>query len=91
MSRYGLVWLTFVAAGLGFRRKSHVAIDVVIGLFPEKQKQAAAGVQSVLVAAMAVFLLVKGVQLAGMTMGQIPRDGDPHGDRLCRQFPFSAC
>ena len=80
LSRYGLVWLTFVAAGLGFRRKSHVAIDVVIGLFPEKQKQAAAGVQSVLVAAMAVFLLVKGVQLAGMTMGQdSPAMGIPMG------------
>ena len=80
LSRYGLVWLTFVAAGLGFRRKSHVAIDVVIGLFPEKQKQAAAGVQSVLVAAMALFLLVKGVQLAGMTMGQdSPAMGIPMG------------
>ena len=39
MARYLLIWITFLGASIGIKRKSHIGVEVVVNLFPEKMQQ----------------------------------------------------
>ena len=42
LSRYILVWLSFLGAAIGVRRGAHIGVEVVVSLFPKPLKIAAA-------------------------------------------------
>lgn len=42
LSRYILVWLSFLGAAIGVRRGAHIGVEVVVSLFPKTLKIAAA-------------------------------------------------
>lgn len=69
--RYGLVWLTFSAAALGFGRHAHIAIDVFVSMFPKSVQKVVGIIHSMLICLMGLFLLVFGAKLALVTMSQV--------------------
>lgn len=36
MARYLLIWITFLGASIGIKKKSHIGVEVVVNLFSEK-------------------------------------------------------
>ncbi|MFA5527608.1 MAG: TRAP transporter small permease [Peptostreptococcales bacterium] len=36
MARYLLIWVTFLGASIGMKRKSHIGVEVVVNLFSER-------------------------------------------------------
>ncbi len=55
LSRYLMVWLSFLGASVAFYRRAHPGIDVVVVLLPDRMKQSAA-----------VFIHVVSLTLFGM-------------------------
>lgn len=62
-SRFNFIWLTFMGAIAVFRRKAHLLIDTVVTLLPEKVNRAVNVPVQLLVSAVLVVLIVKGVEL----------------------------
>jgi TRAP-type C4-dicarboxylate transport system permease small subunit len=79
-ARFLLVWITFLGAAYAMASGSHVGVDVVVNLFPERLKKVVAFIAWL--ASLAFFIIVtrQGFQLANLTMGQTsPALGIPMG------------
>ncbi|MCL2122107.1 MAG: TRAP transporter small permease [Clostridiales bacterium] len=55
LSRYLMVWVTFVGSSIGVKRSAHAGISIVIGLLPKKVQQFAKYIRIVIVV---IFCLV---------------------------------
>ncbi len=64
LSRYFMIWLVFIGAGLGVKRGKHVAIDILYNALPAKARKWAERFNYVLIMAAGSFIGFYGVQLA---------------------------
>jgi TRAP-type C4-dicarboxylate transport system permease small subunit len=71
LSRFGLVWITFIAAGLGVKRGSHVAIDILYNVFPPPIKKAVGILINVSIIAFGIFVIYYGSTLVQTSLTQL--------------------
>jgi TRAP-type C4-dicarboxylate transport system permease small subunit len=79
-ARYGLVWITFLGAGIALKRRAHMGVQAIVEMFsPRVQKS----VQVFTVVSIMGFLVIvtsKGIELALFNMKQYsPAMGLPMG------------
>jgi TRAP-type C4-dicarboxylate transport system permease small subunit len=70
LTQYGMIWVTYLGAGLALREGRHVAVDTLQDLLPARLRHL---LRSAIALAMAAFLLVLcvlGVQIAMFTWNQ---------------------
>ncbi|UCG22338.1 MAG: TRAP transporter small permease [Deltaproteobacteria bacterium] len=79
-ARFGLVWITFLGAGIALRRRAHVGVQVIVELFSPGVRKI---VQVFTIFTVVGFLLIatfKGMELALFNMKQYsPAMGLPMG------------
>ena len=79
-ARYGLVWITFLGAGIALKRRAHMGVLAIVEMFSPGIRK---GVQVFTVFAVMVFLFIatlKGTELAVFNMKQFsPAMGLPMG------------
>lgn len=39
VARYSFMWITFMGASVGIKRKKHIVVDVLVNIFPPKAKR----------------------------------------------------
>jgi TRAP-type transport system small permease protein len=79
-SRYLMIWVAYLGAGLAMREGRHVAIEYLQGLLPERLAPYARAVVALLILAFLVTLAVLGVQIAQFAWRQrTPVLGLPQG------------
>ena len=79
-ARYGLVWITFLGAGIALKRRAHMGVLAIVEMFSPGVRK---GVQVFTIFAVMVFLVIatlKGTELAVFNMKQFsPAMGLPMG------------
>jgi TRAP-type C4-dicarboxylate transport system permease small subunit len=79
-ARFGLVWITFLGAGIALRRRAHVGVQAIVELFSPRVRKI---VQVFTIFAVVGFLVIatfKGMELALFNMKQYsPAMGLPMG------------
>jgi len=79
-SRYLMIWVTYLGAGLAMREGRHVAIEYLQGLLPERLAPVARAVIALLILAFMVALGILGAQIAQFAWRQrTPVLGLPQG------------
>lgn len=71
VSRYALVWLTFIGASYGLKRGVHVAVEALVQTLPPGPKRGLKALSYLLMALLGLVLLVYGAKLAQVNMGQL--------------------
>jgi len=71
LSRYCLIWLTFIGGALGVRKKIHVAVEALTMFFPSKIKRAVTRINYILLAVFAAVLIKYGFTLSTFNMKQL--------------------
>ncbi|MDI3538814.1 MAG: hypothetical protein PWQ41_30 [Bacillota bacterium] len=71
VSRYALVWLTFIGASYGLKRGIHVAVEVLVQALPPGPKRALKALGYLLMSLLGLVLLVYGAKLVRVNMGQL--------------------
>jgi TRAP-type transport system small permease protein len=64
VSRILLIWLTYIGAAVALKRKGHIAVDTLLGLFPDSIRHIVDIATWVLIVAFSAFLCVQGVAFA---------------------------
>lgn len=79
-ARYGLVWITFLGAGIALKRRAHMGVQAIVEIFSPGARKT---VQFFTIFAVMVFLVIatlKGTELALFNMKQYsPAMGLPMG------------
>jgi TRAP-type C4-dicarboxylate transport system permease small subunit len=79
-ARYGLVWITFLGAGIALKRRAHMGVQIIVGMFSPGVRKT---VQLFTILGVMGFLLIatlKGMELALFNMKQYsPAIGLPMG------------
>lgn len=60
LSRYVMVWIAFLGAAIGIRRKSHIGVEALVMLFPREWQRRAGFLVSILSAVFFAFLVQYG-------------------------------
>jgi len=71
VSRYGLVWLTFLGGALGVRKKIHVAVEAIVMYFPPELKTIIVKINYLLLALFGFVLFWFGTGLSIHNMKQL--------------------
>lgn len=71
LSRYCLIWLTFIGAAVGIRAKIHVAVEALTRLFPETLKLLVIRFNYALIVLFAASLAKYGFELTSLNMKQL--------------------
>ena len=71
LARFIFVWFIFLSATLSLDRGMHFAVDLVVDRFPLAFRQAVAVLVQLVVLAVLMVLLVKGIELAHRNMRQL--------------------
>ncbi len=64
VGRYTLIWITFIGASVGFKRKSHMGVDFLYKAFNNRTKQILTIISDVAVLILGLILTVYGIRLA---------------------------
>jgi len=70
LARYLMVYLTYVGASVGVKRKSHIAIEFINGKLPRKAEDTVDIVANLLCLVCCVAILFYGIKLVNLTMAQ---------------------
>ena len=70
LSRYLMVYLTYVGASVGVKRKSHIAIEFVTSKFPLKIQYAVEIIANLICLACCAVIFYYGIKLVNITMMQ---------------------
>ncbi len=90
LARFLLVWLTFLGCALAIYRKSHLSVNFLVEMMPEKLKRACNFFTRAVMLAFFTTLLVYGVRLSALSMGNLSTSlGWPMG-AVYAVLPFSA-
>lgn len=63
MARYLLIWITFLGASIGVKRKSHIGVEVVVNLLPEKVQTVVSIIANALTMALFIAVITWGKKL----------------------------
>ena len=69
-SRYIMVWLSMLGAGIGLRRKGHIGVEALTMLFPPRLKRAVEVFGSLIAALFCGGLIFYGMRLLGVVSAQ---------------------
>jgi len=64
VSRILLTWLTYIGAAVALKRKGHIAVDTLLGLFPDAVRHYVDIATWILIVAFSAFLCIQGVTFA---------------------------
>jgi len=64
LTRIGFIWMTFIGSAVAINRRRHLRIDSIIGLLSEKVRILLDVFVHVIVAAIMIFLTIRGYSLA---------------------------
>lgn len=64
IGRYTLVWITFIGASVGFKRKAHVGVDFLFKALNRKVQNSFTLISDVSIFILSLILLIYGVKLA---------------------------
>ncbi len=64
VGRYTLIWITFIGASVGFKKKAHVGVDFLYKVFNRKVKLWLTFVSDIVIFVLAAILTVYGIKLA---------------------------
>jgi TRAP-type C4-dicarboxylate transport system permease small subunit len=64
VSRILLIWLTYIGAAVALKRKGHIAVDTLLGLFPDSIRHVVDIATWILIVAFSAFLCAQGVTFA---------------------------
>jgi TRAP-type C4-dicarboxylate transport system permease small subunit len=64
VSKYLMIWMVFTGAPIALRRGSHVAIEILPNALPERAKQLVFGLVFLVIAALMVVLIHRGITFA---------------------------
>lgn len=64
IGRYTLVWITFIGASVGFKKKAHVGVDFLFKAFNENIKKWLTLISDITIFLLALILLVYGIKVA---------------------------
>ena len=79
-ARYGLVWITFLGAGIALKRRAHMGLQAIVGFFSPRVQYAVQVFAIISVIGFLVIAAVKGIELALFNMKQhSPAMGLPMG------------
>lgn len=70
ITRYLFVWLSMLGSAVALRRGSHMQVDILIDLFPDKVKNAIEFLTNTLVIAFFLLIIIYGSNLVAMTYKQ---------------------
>ena len=70
LSRYLLVWVTFLGAAITYKADGHMGVLFFINSLPNKLKKKAVILANIISLAFFVFLIYYGHNMASLTMGQ---------------------
>ncbi len=70
IGRYTLVWITFIGASVGFKRKAHMGVDFLFKSLGEKSRAVLTAVSDFSVFVLAMVLAVYGIKLASFVRFQ---------------------
>jgi C4-dicarboxylate transporter, DctQ subunit len=73
LTRYAIVWMSFVGAGMGIRRGAHICVDLLIVFLPERWKRALTSLMAIVGAGFGMAIFVTGCKLvySGIERGQV--------------------
>lgn len=71
LSRYALVWLTFIGASYGIKRGIHVAVTALTQALPARAQQFLWQLTCLLITLLGIVLIVYGLKLAQINLGQL--------------------
>lgn len=64
VGRYTLVWITFIGASVGFKKKAHVGVDFLYKAFNDRTKLILTIISDFVIFILSVILTVYGIKLA---------------------------
>ncbi len=64
LGRYTLIWITFLGASVGFKRKAHVGVDFLYNAFNEKTKSILTLLTNLLLLGLSLILFIYGIRLS---------------------------
>ena len=71
LSRYILVWISFLGASIGVRRGAHIGVEVVTNLLPYGLKKGVSLLATLCAAAFFVLMVVYGYKILSIVSGQL--------------------
>lgn len=71
LSRYILVWLTFLSASIAVRRNAHIGVEAVVNFLPLKAKKAVKSIAYLLTFILFIILIYYGGKVVQITMHQM--------------------
>ena len=63
LTRYAIVWMSFVGAGMGIRKGAHICVDLLIVFLPERWKKGAHFLMAIVGAGFGMAIFVTGCNL----------------------------
>jgi TRAP-type C4-dicarboxylate transport system permease small subunit len=70
LSRYLMIYLTYLGVSVGVKRKSHIAVEFVTGKFPVKVQNTIEAATNIVCILCCAIIVIYGVQLVDITMMQ---------------------
>ena len=64
LGRYTLIWITFLGASVGFKRKAHVGVDFLYNAFNNRAKMFLTILTDILLLGLSLILCIYGTRLA---------------------------
>jgi C4-dicarboxylate transporter DctQ subunit len=71
LSRYALVWLTFIGASCGIKRGIHVAVEALTQALPPRARRLLCQLTCLLITFLGAVLIIYGLKLALVNLGQL--------------------
>jgi C4-dicarboxylate transporter, DctQ subunit len=73
LTRYAIVWMSFVGAGMGIRKGAHICVDLLIVFLSERWKRALTSLMAIVGAGFGTAIFVTGCNLvySGIERGQV--------------------
>lgn len=69
-SRYIMVWISMLGAGIGIRRKGHIGVEAVVMLLPARLKRATAVLTTLIASGFFVGMVFYGIRICGVVAAQ---------------------
>ena len=73
LTRYAIVWMSFVGAGMGIRKGAHICVDLLYVFLSERWKKGLTSLMAIVGAGFGLAILVTGCRLvySGIERGQV--------------------
>jgi C4-dicarboxylate transporter DctQ subunit len=60
LTRYSIIWMSFVGTGMGIRKGAHISVDILVALFSDRWKQILTSIMAIVGAGFGVVVFYTG-------------------------------